>query len=69
MTACSFLHLLLLRISYSTMLGLEMLLSDISVKYSEENLGLPGRLKDWGIHQTEISRICCGLGHSLRRTA
>ena len=37
MTACSLLRLLLLRISYLTMLGRKMELSNISVKYSEEN--------------------------------
>ena len=36
-TACSSLHLLLLKISYLTTLGLKMKLSNISVTYSEEN--------------------------------
>ena len=36
-TACSLLHLLLPRISYLTTLGPKMSLSNITVKYSEEN--------------------------------
>ena len=46
MPACSLLRMLLLRIPYLTALGPKMSQSNISVKYSEENFGLRGRLKD-----------------------
>ena len=50
MIACSLLRLLLLNLNtVFNHAGLEMQQSNISVKYSEENLGLRERLKDRGI--------------------
>ena len=65
--------LLLLRILYLTTLGPKMLLSNIAVKYSEEN-SVSGEFSKIGEHRIEIGRVRSGLGfycytHSLRRTA
>ena len=70
MTACSLLCLLFFRIQYLTTLGLEISLSNISVKYSEENRGLRGRHKD-GKYRIKIGIVHCGrrfycYTHSLR---
>ena len=66
-TACSLLHLVFLRISYLTTLGLKMKLSNISVKYSEKTPA-PGKFQRLGSIRSKLAELVGGLDSMVTLT-